>query len=304
MAYKFNPITGKMDMVNSASEISDSVTITGETFEKHGNLKPQVLDHKPVSEVMAEILFTDYPPKFLSTTLANRYAYAGESVVINGITWRVEKRTNPLASFLAQSIGDNTTEELIAKTFSESEKNLKTQDVSYAGTLTLTANHTIKARVTDEQGLFAEIERAVRFPYPIIVGAFNNTNLAKIVINYNSGVYELSAYDDNGNDVNSKQLSAYKFEGNGTITCQINTNDTTPLACVIARGNTFKKFVQKGDIDTPIALSKIKSSVTVDFQIAGVSKWVQAVQEDFELYATTDTFTQPYTAAVTFEPKY
>lgn len=300
MAYKFNPITGKMDMVNSVEEISDSVTITGETFEKHGNLKPQVLDHKPVSEVMAEILFTDYAP-IIATALANRYAYAGESVVINGITWNVGKRTNPLASFLAQSIGDNTIEELIAKTFSESEKNLKTQDVSYAGTLTLTANHTIKARVTDEQGLFAEIERAVRFPYPIIVGAFNNTNLAKIVINYNSGVYELSAYDDNNNPIVSNQLSAYKYEGNGTITCQINTNDTTPLACVIARGNTFKKFVQKGATDTPISLSKLKSNVTVEFQISGVQKWSI---NDFALNATTDTFTQPYTAAVTFEPKY
>jgi len=305
MSYKFNPITGKMDMVNSAAEISADVAISGETFEKHGHLQPQVLDNKPVVEVLGGILFSDYPPKILSTTLENRYAYAGESVVINGISWTVEKRTNPLASFVAQSIGGGTTEELLNKTFSDAEKSLKTQNVTYGGTLTLEANHTIKATVTDEQSMNAVIERSVKFPYPIIVGAFGNTNLSKIVINKVNGVYELSAYDDNNNDITTVcNLSIYKYEGNKTITCAIHTDNTTPLACVIARVGTFEKFVQKGDIDTPIALSKIKSSVTVDFQIAGVSKWVQAVQEDFELYATTDTFTQQYTAAVTFEPKY
>lgn len=301
MSYKFNPITGKMDMVNSAAEISDSVAISGETFEKHGNLQPQVLDNKPVSEVLGGILFSDYPPKILSTTLENRYAYAGESVVINGISWTVEKRTNPLASFVAQSIGGNTTEELVNKTFSDAEKNLKTQAVNYAGTLTFEANHTIKATVTDEQAMSAIIERTVKFPYPIIVGAFDNNNLSKIVINKVGGVYNLTAYDNNNNTINSDQLSIYKYVGNGTVNFTINTSNTTPLACVIAKGNSFKTFVQKGQVETPITLQKVRTNVIVEFQIAGVQKWSY---NDFTLNATTDAFTQSYIAAVTFEPQY
>ena len=302
MAYKFNPITGKMDMVNSASEISDSVTITGETFEKHGNLKPQVLDHKPVSEVMAEILFTDYTPT-IATALANRYAYAGESVVINGITWTVGKRTNPLASFLAQSIGNSTTEELIAKTFSESEKNLKTQDVSYAGTLTLTANHTIKARVTDEQSLYAEVSRLVRFTYPMIAGAYDNTNLDKITIRYESGVYTMEAVDDNGNDINSSQLVIHKWEGNNTIAgCQINCSQTTPLLAIITKGDKLNKVIYKGkDGGTQtFTMNKIKN-ITVEFYISGVKKWEKS---DYALYGTQKTFTQDYMVDITFEPQF
>ena len=129
MSYKFNPITGKMDMVNSVSEISNAVAISGETFEQHGHLKPQVFDNTPVNEVLGGILFSDYPPK-ITTELANLYAFPGETIEINGITWTVEKRTNSLATLVAQLIGSTTTE-LLNKTFSAAEKDLKTQDVTY-----------------------------------------------------------------------------------------------------------------------------------------------------------------------------
>lgn len=303
MSYKFNPITGKMDMVNSAAEISADVAISGETFEKHGNLQPQVLDNKPVSEVLSSILFSDYPPKILSTTLANRYAYAGESVVINGISWTVEKRTNPLASFVAQSIGGGTTEELVNKTFSDAEKNLKTQNVTYGGTLTLEANHTIKATVTDEQSMNAVIERVVKFAYPMIAGAYNNTNLDKITIRYADGVYRMEAVDDNGNEVDSTQLAIKKWEGNNTIAgCAINCSQTVPLLAIITKGDKLNKVVYKGkDGGTQtFTMNKIKN-ITVEFYINGVKKWEK---NDFALYGTKKTFTQDYTVDITFEPQF
>lgn len=324
MAYKFNPITGKMDMVNSAAEISDSVAISGETFEKHGNLQPQVLDNKPVSEVLSGILFRDYPPT-IKTSLSSKYAFVGESVIIarpqQSIVHTVGKRTNSLANLTLKRISglvynnyDNyQSEELLSHDFTAAEKDLKTQTVNYApdADLALLANTTIYPKVTDDAGLFSFTDEdghsAVRyavFTYPIIVGAYNNNNLSKIVINKNGLVYNLSVFDDNGNNItNACVVSPYKYGGSGTINCTINLNDIITKACVIARTGTFKTFVQKGTTDTVITLQKIKN-VTVDFQIEGVSKWPQATQEDFELYATTEPFVKPYTAAVTFEPKY
>ena len=303
MSYKFNPITGKMDMVNSAAEISADVAISGETFEKHGHLQPQVLDNKPVVEVLGGILFSDYAPT-VATALTNRYAYAGESVVINGITWTVGKRTNPLASFVAQSIGGSTTEELVNKTFSDAEKNLKTQNVTYGGTLTLTANHTIKATVTDEQSMNAVIERVVKFAYPMIAGAYNNTNLDKITIRYADGVYTMEAVDDNGNEVDSQQLMLHKWIGNNTIAgCIINCSQTRPLLAIITKGDKLNKVVYKGkDGGTQtFTMNKVKN-ITVEFYINGVKKWEKS---DFALYGTErQTFTQDYTVDITFEPQF
>ena len=289
-------------MVNSVSEISNAVAISGETFEKHGHLEPQVFDNTPVNEVLGGILFSDYPPK-ITTELANLYAFPGETIEINGITWTVEKRTNSLATLVAQLIGSTTTE-LLNKTFSAAEKDLKTQDVTYGTALSLQANNTIKATVTDESSMTAVIERTAKFPFPIIVGAFNNNNLCKIIINKVGSVYNLTGEDIYGNNIASNQLEQlilHKYVGNGKVDFAINTSDTMPLACVIAKGNSFKSFVQKGQVETPITLNKVRTNFAIEFQIGGVTKWEQ---NDFTLNATTDAFTQSYTAAVTFEPQY
>jgi len=307
MAYKFNPITGKMDIVNSATEISDSVTITGETYEKHGNLKPQVLDHKPVNEVMAGILFADYPPAIAFVLNQheelNLYGFVDETITIGSMNWDITKKTNPLATLVVQNIGNNTTETLIDKTFTDEEKNKKTQRVTYSTALAITANHTIKARVTDEQSLYAEVSRLVRFTYPMIAGAYANTNLDKITIRYESGVYTMEAVDDNGNDINSSQLVIHKWKGNNTIAgCQINCSQTTPLLAIITKGDKLNKVFYKGkDGGTQnFTMNKIKN-ITVEFYINGVKKWEKS---DYALYGTRKPFTKDYMVDITFEPQF
>lgn len=307
MSYKFNPITGKMDMVNSVSEISHSVAISGETFEKHGHLEPRVFDNTPVNEVLGGILFSDYPPK-ISLKLApneeaNLYGFVDETIVINSMQWTVEKRTNPLATMVVQNIGQSSTEELVNKTFSDAEKNLKTQTITYGTALSLQANHTIKARVTDENSLAAEVSRLIRFTYPMIAGAYDNTNLDKITIRYASGVYTMEAVDNNGNHVDSEQLVIHKWKGNNTLTgCTINCSQSVPLLAIITKGDKLNKVVYKGkDGGTQtFTMNKIKN-ITVEFYINGVKKWEK---NDFALYGTKNTFTQDYTVDITFEPQF
>ena len=294
-------------MVNSVSEISNAVAISGETFESHGHLKPQVFDNTPVNEVLGGILFSDYPPK-ISLKLApneeaNLYGFVDETIVINSMQWTVEKRTNPLATMVVQNIGQSSTEELVNKTFSDAEKNLKTQTITYGTALSLQANHTIKARVTDENSLAAEVSRLIRFTYPMIAGAYNNTNLDKITIRYASGVYTMEAVDNNGNDVDSEQLVIHKWKGNNTLTgCAINCSQTRPLLAVITKGDKLISFTQKGKDGSShsFTMNKIKN-ITVEFYISGVKKWEKS---DFALYGTKTTFTQDYTADITFEPQF
>ena len=306
MAYKFNALTGKMDLVNSAAEISADLAITGETFEKHGNLQPQVLDHVPVNEVMSDILFRTYAPK-VTAGFGNQNAYHDETIAIKP-AWTVERRSNALHHLKVEcaalgtlnniSLTENASNVLISQegatiavyatvsdvAGSNGKKKSVVLTAAESGNLSFTSATTIKATAYDVQDNTSEQSAvSLSFHYPLIVGSINDMSVKAATINYDGTDYVVQNVTL-GNNVTETQnylLRIIGRDGDKSFNQEVSPYEkeedvVTPYYPIILVHSSLKigSIAQvDGSSETVFNPNMTAGAVTVTFNIGGVKKW-------------------------------
>ena len=311
MAYKFNPLTGKMDLVNSAAEISADLAITGETFEKHGNLEPQVLDHVPVNEVMSDILFRTYAPKVTADAGNNQNAYHGETIAIKP-GWTVEKQSNNLDFLRVVCAALGTLDDIDLTQNAETKisqdgaaitvyatvsdvagSNGKKKKVVLSGAsganLSFETKTTIKATAYDSaENASSEATSSINFHYPIIVGSINDMSVKAVTLKKDGTNW---VFDDVilGNDTETSDFSFVQKGRDGSKSFSIEIGPysaNTPFYPIVLVQNGLKVdgvAEVSGQTETPITPGFVADAVNATFKIADVTKWSNVEYDKYML---------------------
>lgn len=313
MAYKFNPLTGKMDLVNSAAEISADLSITGETFEEHGNLQPQVLDHVPVNEVMSDILFSTYAPKVTADAGNNQNAYHGETIAIKP-GWTVEKQSNNLDFLRVVCAALGTLDDIELTQNAETKisqdgaaitvyatvsdvagSNGKKKKVVLSGAsganLSFETAATIKATAYDSaDNASSEATNSINFHYPIIVGSINDMSVKAVTLKKDGTNW---VFDDVilGNDTETNQFLFVNppkgRDGVKSFSVEIGPyGENTPFypIVLVQKGLKVAGVAEvSGQTETPITPGFVADAVNTTFKIADVTKWSNVEYDKYML---------------------
>jgi len=311
MAYKINPLTGKMDLVSSSEDIAASMTVSGELFESLNNLKaPKTIDNQPVNEVMEEILFRPYAPA-VAADFSNQNAYNGEVVAIKP-QWIVTKKSNALAALKIVGMGNLNDVDLtqngttnisrdagvvVNATVSDTQNGtLPAKRVVLSKTdganLEFTANTTIKATATDEQGLVSDAAiNTINFHYPTIIGSINSLTVKGATMKKDGLNYPIdNVVIVDGGDIETPLHTFSAFGRNGAKTF---THTVVPfrtgipyyIAVLVQHSSAITSFVQiAGSNRISITPQKIENAVVVSFKNGQQTLWTQ----NYDKYLITD----------------
>lgn len=274
MAYKFNAITGKLDLVNSATDIDSDLAVSGELYEVHGNLGkgqplPYEINKQPVKDVLEKVLFADMAP-LITVTGANdwEYAYCGETIT-KALTANLTKRTYNLVSLTS----DNW-----ERTDYEVSPTQKTQSiVLQSADFPVQADRTVNFTVTDAHSMTAVATKHFVFRFPMIYGTLDSISQGnEITINRTNSGYTIKK-----DNVECPHLSLGKFVGQNASSwklqnCHFNAVDEARTPIVLVHGNRaieFERIITGGkttQIDIPAFCT-----VDVTFTINGNEMWTE-----------------------------